>query len=311
MRQSPVATVAPSTVGDRLREAASEVGLDRLGILAEDRDVVRGWLLAVAADPAELEHVAALREAVLLPALGAWDGLEDRPAFPDDTRTHPLGRGVLPLCALAATADDAVAELHRRGVPDAVGARALTDLGQQVAKDRRVNGTTGLHNQDWLRVVWSGGFLWVGRLQFEPALSRLGEPDGPQRRVLSVHIPATGPLDPVAVDSAFTDATALYARHYPYLGPVEAFVCHSWLLDPALPGLVPGSNVAAFARRWTTWRCTDGDRDACYFAFDTEPPPGALPDLDALPGDSMLRRALLAHWRTGGHLRTCSGRAVR
>ena len=296
-------------VRSRLIDAATDAGLDRLGIHAPDRDTVAAWLLTVASDTHDPSVVAELRERVLLPGIGAWDTLSDQPGFDPSWDEHRLGRGVLPLCALAATADDVLAYQARRGVPVELGVRTLNDLGQQVAKNRRVTGTPGLHNQQWLRTVWTGGFLWLGRLQFEPRLSNLGVDGGPLRRVLSVHIPQDGPLAPEAVDDAFAHAAAVYRRHFGDLGAPEAFICDSWLLDRVLIELLPGSNLARFASRWTPWACSDGDWAASYFAFDVEPPRGQGADPDTLPADSTLRRRLVEHWRSGGHIRVCTGQA--
>lgn len=295
-----------SLVRDRLLAAATDAGLDRLGIHAPDRDVVASWLTAVASDADDLAAVAGLRADVLLPGIGAWDR-RDLPGFDDSVREHRLGAGVLPLCAFAATADDVIAHQQARGVRAATSVRTLNDLGQQVMKHRHVHGETGLHNQGWLRAVWSGGFLWLGRLQFEPTLSDLGVAGGPKRRVLSVHIPQTGPLTPESVDAAFTAASDAYRRHYPDLGEPAAFICDSWLLDAVLTELVPGTNLARFAQRWTTWECGEGDWSAAYFAFDIDTPGRGAADPDTLPADSTLRRRLVEHWKSGGHIRCCLG----
>lgn len=58
-------------VHDRLLDAATEPGLDRLGIHAPDRAVVASWLRAIADDPDDLATVAGLRAGVLLPGIGA------------------------------------------------------------------------------------------------------------------------------------------------------------------------------------------------------------------------------------------------
>ena len=88
--------------------------------------------------------------------------------------------------------------------------------------------------------------------------------------VLGVHIPGDGPMPPTAVDESFARAGPFFARHYPEVGPLRWLTCHSWLLDPLLTDLVPGSNLASFTRRWQTWSCEDADRDVLYFAFGVE-----------------------------------------
>ena len=68
--------------------------------------------------------------------------------------------------------------------------------------------------------------------------------------VPSTHIPRTGPLTPESVDQAFAAARDFFATYFPEY-PARAFVCSSWLLDPALSDACPDSNLAAFQRRWS------------------------------------------------------------
>lgn len=293
----------------RLLSAADPRGLAALGVHEADRPLVGAWLRAVADDPDDLAAVGRLIETVLAPGLGDFDGLRGGAAFPPEAARHRLADGVLPLAALAAFAPEVRAFHLARGVPSEIAGQTLHDLGEQVAKHRRVTGRPGLGNQNWLRGAWSGGLLWIGRLQFELALSNLGA-DGDPVRVLSVHIPATGPLRSADVDAALAAAAPVFAQCYVDAGAPAAVTCHSWLLDRTLLDLVPGSNLAAFCARWEVWERSVCDRDAYYFGFDIEPPAGVrLPyDLDRLPDDTRLHRAMIAHWRAGGHFTTCTGR---
>lgn len=64
-------------------------------------------------------------------------------------------------------------------------------------------------------------------------------------RVLFVHIPASGPLEPQLVEEALRKAEAFF-------GKGRAYVCTSWLLDPALEKVVDsGSNILSFNRRFS------------------------------------------------------------
>lgn len=66
-----------------------------------------------------------------------------------------------------------------------------------------------------------------------------------QSRVLFVHIPASGPLDPHLVEEALRKAEAFFGRGWVY-------VCTSWLLDPALEKVVDSeSNILSFNRRFS------------------------------------------------------------
>lgn len=282
---------------------------DELNLLAlreEDRDTVVHWVREVAAHGDDLARVE-----VLLDRLRArvGDPASREVVFELCDTEHRLGRGVLPLLALVLTAPAVREEHARRDVPSQVSDASLADLGQQVWKDRQVNGSTGLHNQVWLTRVWSGQLLKLGRLQFELTRSPVGMLESPVP-VLDIHIDESGPLYPQEVDDSLRQASTFFEDHFPEVGPIDWFTCRSWLLDPGLAWRMPDSNLADFARRFTLWEVEEKDRDALYFGFGMEPAVGAgrPDDLAALPADTSLRRAVIELWRDGEPAMLCSGR---
>ncbi len=290
----------------RLAETDWTVRLTQLGVHQPDRAPLLDLVEQVRHRPDDVARVQHLADTVLLPYIGDYLGVfaEDRPSFGPDDADHPLMRGALPLVALLVTADDVHEAHRRRGIPADTSWRSLSDLGQQVAKTREVEGRTGSHNQNWLRNVWADGYLWLGRLQLEVQRSQLGNDDAEPVPVINVHIPDDGPLPPEAVDDAFRRAAREMPRYYPELRDAEHLMCQSWLLDPQLQQLAPGSNVAAFQERWRLWKTEPRDRDGYYFVFDIEPEKGRdLPyGIDALPVRSGLQQALVDLWRRGGHV---------
>lgn len=226
-----------------------------------------------------------------------WAGL---PIGPDE--------GLLPMLALLATAADVVAYQIGRGVLEADAWRNLSDLGQQAWVHRLTYGRFGLHTYGWLRIAWAGGFAWLGRLQFN--LQRLG---AGAEWVLSTHIPRrssddggprSGGLTAASVDASFARAVPYFAEHYPEL-PTTDFWCLSWLLDPELAFALPGTNIAAFQRRWALDdEVRPGDDDAIFFTFARRPPV----DLDRLLRSTSLERAVIGRLRAGDHWAVRSGR---
>lgn len=274
----------------------------RLGFRAEDLDDLRSasadWLgesrhRDELADRAE--RVRAGIGELTLTGADPWAGL---PAGPDS--------GLLPMLALLITADEVVAYQVGRGVAEDAAWRNLSDLGQQARVHRLTYGRFGLHTHGWLRIAWSGGFAWLGRLQFNlQHLPHTGE------WVLSTHIPRrssdddgprSGALTPASVDASFRRAVAYFAEHFGDV-PTSDFWCHSWLLAPELAEALPGSNIAAFQRRWTLDdRVDDGDEDALFFTFARRSTPADPLDLGKLPRTTSLERAVLdrlgadEHW---------------
>ncbi|MEL4359068.1 MULTISPECIES: acyltransferase domain-containing protein [unclassified Luteococcus] len=297
---------APPDLTDSLCDPRLADQLTRLGLRGEDLPTVLGWARAVAKRPNDLARVAEL-----ISRLRAGLGQPERSGevFEPVDRQHELGRGVLPLLALALAAPAVREYQAARGIEAEVSDDTLADLGQKVVKDRQVNGSTGLHNQAWLARIWAGRFVRLGRLQYELTASDCGILAEPVP-VLSVHIDESGPLHPDEVDESLLRASTYVEEHFPEVGPIDWFICESWLLDPGLAHRMPGSNLADFTRRFTVWKAEEDDRDGLYFGFGIEPAPGAsLPgDLDRLPADTALRRAMLELWREGEHVMGCSGR---
>ncbi len=286
--------------------------LDQLGVHEADRAQLTQMVTEVRADEAELDVVQHLADTVLLPQIGNYLHYAQGPGFDEQYAEHRLGKGVLPLVALVATSDDVHAAHRARQIPDDLSWRALADFGHQVAKARHVDGATGLHNQGWLRNIWADGFLWLDRLEFELSEVDLPVGDGTKAKtvVINTHIPDAGPLTPEVVANDFARAADLFERHYPEVGRLDWFWCYSWLLDPQVYSMAPGSNMEQFGRRWERLGGQVSDRDGYYFGFNIEPPKGQLLPygLDDLPADSRLHRGLIELWRSGGHVWDYYGR---
>jgi hypothetical protein len=174
------------------------------------------------------------------------------------------------------------------GLSDEESWRTLRDLPRHARLDRLLHGTPGLRKDWWVELAFSGKICELGRLQFEP-----------RRTCLAVHIPEEGgPLAPAAVDASLARAHEVFPDY------AEA-CCTSWLLDPQLQELLPAeSNIVRFQRRFTpTGETGPDDARVLEFVFHT-----LDPDLDRLPQDTTLERAIVGHWRSGGHLDYVAGR---
>jgi hypothetical protein len=195
---------------------------------------------------------------------------------------------------------------ERRGVPEAVSRATFADLGRHVRIARRLFGIRGFTEQHWLQLHLRGLLYDLGRLQFNLATLSLSQDDldvsgidaSPGEIVVETHIPETGPLDPAAVDASFATARAFFAEHFPELRPVRYATCDSWLLDPQVGALVPGSNIATFGARYTLFPPLRlADQAALDFVFRAPTTP-----LADLPRDTRLQRGLVDHLAGGGHI---------
>lgn len=213
--------------------------------------------------------------------------------------------------AFAATLPDTLAFHRSRAIPDSASRAILADLGRHLRIFERTFGHTGLHVQNWFTLHLRGMIYDFGRLQAN--LERLDFPASAVRAaevpvvsrtpVAGIHIPDSGPLTPAAVDASLARVRPFFDRHFPDLPPISVAVCTSWLLDEQLLELVPDSNIARFCVRWRPLgEPTDGDASVRNFVFRRP-----YADPADLVGTTRLERALIAHWRSGGHLRQRSG----
>jgi hypothetical protein len=261
----------------------------QLGFRADAASDLRFAGAAVLGDDERLHEVAEL-VARIQAGIGVLDLSGPSPFGSGSVNPAAPGSGVVEMLALVASADEVVAYQRSRGVPEELSWHGLSDLGQQVWVHQLTYGTFGLHTYEWLRVAWAGGFSWLGRLQFN--LHRL-----PDRWVLSCHIPRSGPLSPELVDDAFRRASGFFAQHFGDY-PTTELCCSSWLLDPELAAALPGSNIAAFQRRWRlVGEPAPGDEDALFFTFARR---GEV-DLATLPRSTSLQRVIIDRLSAGQH----------
>lgn len=224
-------------------------------------------------------------------ALAAW-----APAPP--VVAPPLLPVFLLLSGLAAARADHAA----RDVPEDVSRATFADLDLWMENHRMRHGAPGLSEIAWLHNHFTGRLLALGRLQYRfetfPAefvpLVPDGAAPGAESPVLSIHIPATGPLTPADCDRSFAEAAEFFPRHFPDR-EVRGLVCYSWLLDPALAEYLPAdSNIVRFQRRFAVFAMPAAD-DAPFRALFPE----AWRDTHAARPRTALQAALRDHLLAG------------
>ena len=210
----------------------------------------------------DVDDVARVREALTGPAATAPD--------------LPLGRFLAALADL----DDEVARRHRElGLSPSTSRETLADIPRKLAA------YPSAIDVGWLLGIARADVVALGRLQFE----RTAAPDG-----RAVHVPEDGPLDPAAVDASLARAVAFFGG--------GALTCTTWLLDPLLADVVPGSNLDAFARRFSLGpvvRDAEGDRVVAKFVFRR--PLAEVLDPDLVQPRTRVERCVAARLRAGGH----------
>ncbi|MGP5414792.1 acyltransferase domain-containing protein [Brachybacterium paraconglomeratum] len=304
--------------------------LKKLGITGEDAADLLPLLDTAVVDEEVLAEVTAtanrLRTAAGL-EVPAVDLEADKARHDELQQRLAPGEGLIPILALLVSTST-VRDWHAaRGLDQAQSWHVLADLGQQMRVHRTGTDRLGLHQLNWVSGNWAGRLVHLGRLQFDLSRRRVGRlergaertsAEEPVRWVVGTHIPATGPLDPDAVDASFDAAVAYFTANYPDLDadrPAEAprfgheFTCDSWLLSDQFAEITgPESNLARFAARWemigTNPHGADG---ALFFAFGKRPPV----DPETLPRRTRLERGVADRLADGRGWTTGSGRLLR
>jgi hypothetical protein len=290
-----LATLAPTGRASLPAREDAPALLQRLAVLPEDaEEIPRHW--PDETWPEELLWLLDRVPSFLAEHMGSGEWLPPGPEL--DPALGPEAR-LLYVYTYLARVEAALAYNRAHGVDDAVSWATFADLGRNLAIDRRMNGQGWPIMAQWLTLHVRGAIFELGRLQYqrgrlEPEVAQvIGVPEGTWR--LSLHIPESGPLTPEACDASVAEARAFFPRHFPD-EPYTIVTCGSWLLDPQLAEYLPAdSNMVRFQRRFTL---TPEERDAGIeifrFVFRRIDAP-----LDALPQDTTLQRAVVAHVRAG------------
>jgi hypothetical protein len=203
---------------------------------------------------------------------------------------------------------DEIRECHQAfGVADDISWETLSHLG------RAAGSTFGFW--DWLR--YTGWLYQVGRLQVTLFQLRLHPKEaGPlfwydnetaERLILpfrigdpaiGIHVSANEPLD-------YSTCDASIARMRTGFPGRRVAVCTSWLLDDQLAEYLPeDSNIVTFQRRF---ELVPGARDDDEFMLRSVFGADRPKELDALPRQTRLHRAVIDHLLAGRHWRMRTG----
>jgi hypothetical protein len=157
----------------------------------------------------------------------------------------------------------------RKNISDIVYYDTFSELAIWAGNCRRLTGTLGIENIEWVSRSLQMRIFRLGRLQFEPAtLSEsyriAGRVLNAGTLVLNVHIPQGSPLRKSECEASYRQALSFFH------GIMPAFFCRSWLLYPALNELLPEySNILAFQKPYQILETDDFDRQAEERLFGT------------------------------------------
>ena len=161
----------------------------------------------------------------------------------------------------------------------------------------------------WLVAFFKLKCFTIGRCQYKPKVFKEAQgneafPLPAGQAYLDIHIPPAGPLTPELCHASYAEAAEFFRKYFGYTEVI--ITASSWLLSPDLETMLPAnSNILKFAHDFTLLEVRD-DTDGHTLSFFTNLT--ALPeDLNDLPEDSSLQRAIKAHLMAGNKLKTGFG----
>lgn len=125
-------------------------------------------------------------------------------------------------------------------------------------------------------------------------------------KVIRIHIPKEGSFDKKTIMDSYVRARKVFAECFPD-HPYKAFFCSSWLMSSDLHGILkPTSNILGFQEPFTRLPFKSTGTLVFSFAFDNV---GAVipTDIDALPENTSLQRAVKQLHREGGYIHEGAG----
>ncbi len=120
----------------------------------------------------------------------------------------------------------------------------------------------------------------------------------PGSHTAAIHIPGGGGMTPQLARESLKEAEEFFRK---YRAPVSAFTCVTWILNPELAAMLPGSNISRFAELGIPFPVSSSEKgvDGLYFVFGRD---GG--DLRTYPRDNSLRKAMMSILDSGRLLRS-------
>lgn len=220
----------------------------------------------------------------------------DRASFFESVK-QTVGYRKLLLYLFLRFASDAYEEYRIRHIEDEVYYATFSDIQIWCMQCWRDYGEYGIEEYNWLQEHVQLRLFRLGRMQFQPfAMDRDLVVDGcsvnTNQIVLNVHIPEGGPLSAQGVEESFQLARAFFRG----ISPV--FICHSWLLDPALNKILkPESNIIQFRNQFYIYEVDSSSKEAEQRIFNK-----VSADPKEYDENTQLQRSAKAFLMAGGKL---------
>lgn len=149
-------------------------------------------------------------------------------------------------------------------------------------------GTYGF-DRDWWTVRQIGMKLFrIGELEYELAYEA-------NEKVISVHIPSNARLSIINCRESYAESQEFIRTYYPEYKD-SRYICHSWLLSPALKELLPStSNIIGFQEAFNVSEWNKEEDEFIVWVYKKK-----YDDYKELPVESSLQRNMKEYLMMGG-----------
>ena len=182
-------------------------------------------------------------------------------------------------------------------------------LGSAGATDEEGSFVTEYHQTD---EYYEGNLVCDETVLIEKEKTRLNKNEwsilcAPGDNFINIHIGADGSFAPDIVENSLNEGISFLKRLYPD-ADFKACMCVSWLLSADLKQLLkPTSNIISFQNRYVKFPIVCGGLDIFNFVFQRPISSLSEIDLDSLPEDSSLKKALKELYKSGDFLHEAGG----
>lgn len=216
------------------------------------------------------------------------------------------------LAAALLAAENAYAEYQKRGIPDEIYYDTMTDLAIWTRSAEREKDEIGIVNILWVRHALYLQIFKIGRLQYQfskinysllglgrAARKQVPVPKG--SKILCLHIPEAGRLEPEACRASLLKAKAFFKTYYPEFD-FRGFFCGSWLLSLQNERFMDrNSNIMQFPKLFDlVLEGRTGENEMLSRIWTNAPKHPSVKQLKAYPEDTDLRRRAKAYFLSGG-----------
>ena len=193
-------------------------------------------------------------------------------------------RGMKMLSCMLVCALQTRENYRKLGIPEDIFLATMDCFPRFVREHMESYGCCGFDRDFWTVRQLSGVLFRIGLLEYELSKGQV-----------CLHIPTGARLIGPEIDASLEEARAFLRRFFPAWQSLP-MTCHSWLLSPALPGLIsPDSNILRFQKRFRIVPETEQNREFLVWIFTNRDIP-----YPRLPENTHLQRVVKQYLLQGG-----------